>query len=223
MSAPVWAGGPAPTSADEPILTNALAPGTPPRWRRVVGVGDSVIAGVGDAVEGYADDSWLDQVIARLGPDTTSANLGVVGLRSAAIRETQLEQALALRPDLVPLSAGGNDMFARDFDPAAVADDLDHMVSALRRAGADVLLFGFYDIGHLLDVPAAVRGRLSTNNRRLAGITAEIARRHRAIHVDNSHRAVAPDLMSADGIHFNRRGHAHIARTVAEALGLQPR
>jgi lysophospholipase L1-like esterase len=47
-----------------------------------------------------------------------------------------------------------------------------------------------------------------------------VARRHGAIHIDNSHRQVAADLMSADGIHFNRRGHAHIASTVAEVLGL---
>jgi lysophospholipase L1-like esterase len=208
---------------DEPVLTNAVAPGTPPRWRRVVGVGDSVIAGIGDPVDGFADTSWFDQVTARLGPGITSTNLGVVGLRATAIRETQLTRALALRPDLVPLSAGGNDMFARDFDPGAVADELDRMVSALRRRGADVLMFGFYDIGHLLDVPPTVRQRLRSNNRTLAAITAAVATRHGAIHVDNSHRHVAPELMSGDHIHFNRRGHAHIAAAVAAALGLEPR
>jgi lysophospholipase L1-like esterase len=51
-------------------------------------------------------------------------------------------------------------------------------------------------------------------------IAGSVARRHGAIHIDNSHREVAADLMSADGIHFNRRGHAHIADTVAEVLGL---
>jgi lysophospholipase L1-like esterase len=222
VSAPAWAGEAAASPAGIPILTNAVAPGTPPRWRRVVGVGDSVIAGVGEPVDGFADASWFDQMVGLLG-GATAVNLGVVGLRAAAIRETQLERALALRPDLVPLSAGGNDMFARDFDPESVADDLDHMVGTLRRAGADVLLFGFYDIGHLLPVPPTVRDRLSTNNRVLAAVTAAVARRHGAIHVDNSHREVAPELMSSDNIHFNRRGHAHIAGTVAEALGLQPR
>lgn len=205
-----------------PVVTNAPASraGGPPRWSRVVGVGDSVVAGIGDPVEGFTDVSWYDQVVARLGPDATSVNLGVVGLRSAAIRETQLDRALTLRPDLVALSAGGNDMFARDFDPAAVADDLDHIVRVLRDARADVLLFGFYDIGHLLAVPQAVRDRLSANNRVLAAITGSVARRYGAIHIDNSHREVGADLMSADGIHFNRRGHAHIAATVAEVLGL---
>jgi lysophospholipase L1-like esterase len=183
-------------------------------------VGDSVLAGIGDPVDGYLDVSWFDQVLGRLGPDVTSANLGVVGLRAATIRATQLEPALALRPDLVLLSAGGNDMFARDFDPDAVTDDVDHMVAALRGAGADVVMFGFYDIGHLLSVPPAVRERLSANNRVLAAITRGAARRYGAIHIDNSHREVAPELMSADGIHFNRRGHAHIAATVAEVLGL---
>jgi lysophospholipase L1-like esterase len=84
-------------------------------------------------------------------------------------------------------------------------------------------MFGFYDIGHLLAVPPALRDRLTTNNRILAEITGDLARRHGAIHIDNSHRQVDAALMSADGIHFNRRGHAHIAQTVAEALGVQPR
>jgi lysophospholipase L1-like esterase len=205
-----------------PVVTNAPArrPGRPPRWVRIVGVGDSVVAGIGDPVDGYLDVSWFDQLVGLLRPDATSVNLGVVGLRSAAIRETQLQRARAWRPDLVALSAGGNDMFARDFDPEAVADDLDHMVRVLRGVGADVLMFGFYDIGHLLAVPPAVRDRLSANNRVLAAITGSVARRHGAIHIDNSHREVAADLMSADGIHFNRRGHAHIADTVAEVLGL---
>jgi lysophospholipase L1-like esterase len=205
-----------------PVVTNVPAsrPGATPRWTRVVGVGDSVIAGIGDPVDGCPDVSWFDHVVGMLGPDATAVNLGVVGLRSAAIRQTQLDRALAARPDLVLLSAGGNDMFARDFDPDAVTDDVDSMVGALRAAGADVLMFGFYDIGHLLAVPPAVRDRLSVNNRVLAAITADAARRHGAIHIDNSHRQVAADLMSADGIHFNRRGHAHIAATVAEVLGL---
>jgi lysophospholipase L1-like esterase len=205
-----------------PVVTNAPAAraGGRTRWTRVVGVGDSVVAGIGDPVDGYADASWLDQVVGLLGPDAMAVNLGVVGLRSAAIRETQLETAVALRPDLVALSAGGNDMFARDFDPEAVADDLDHMVRVFRRVGADVLMFGFYDIGHLLAIPPAVRDRLSANNRVLAAITVSVARRHGAIHIDNSHRQVAANLMSADGVHFNRRGHSHIAHTVAEVLGL---
>jgi lysophospholipase L1-like esterase len=205
-----------------PVVTNAPAsrPGGPPRWTRVVGLGDSVIAGIGDPVDGCADVSWFDQVVGLLGPDAMSVNLGVVGLRSAAIRETQLGPAVALQPDLVALSAGGNDMFARDFHPDAVADDLDHMVRVLRGVGADVLMFGFYDIGHLLAVRPAVRDRLSAHNHVLAAITGSVARRHGAIHIDNSHREVAADLMSADGIHFNRRGHAHIADTVAEVLGL---
>jgi lysophospholipase L1-like esterase len=205
-----------------PVVTNApaLGPEATRWWSRVVGVGDSVIAGTGDQVDGYPDVSWFDHVVALLGPDATSANLGVVGLRSAAIRETQLDRALALRPDLVMLSAGGNDMFARDFDPDAVADDLDHMVRALRAAGADVLMFGFYDLGHMAALPPAFRDRLSVNNPVLAAITRDLARRYGAIHIDNSHRQVTPNLMSADAIHFNRRGHAHIAATVAEVLGL---
>jgi hypothetical protein len=81
-----------------PVVTNAPAsrPGGPTQWTRVVGVGDSVIAGIGDRVDGCADVSWFDRVVGLLGFDAMSVNLGVVGLRSAAIRETQLETAVAL-------------------------------------------------------------------------------------------------------------------------------
>lgn len=208
-----------PTEVIGPLVTNAPTAG-PARWRRVVGMGDSVVAGIGDPVPGYPDRSWFDQVVERLGPQTTAINLGVVGMLAPDIRATQLEQALALQPDLVMLSAGGNDMFRTAFDPLALAEALDEVVAALRAGGADVVTFGFFDLGDVDTLPAPFRERLAVHNPLLAAMLATSARRHGSIHIDNSHRRIDPALMSADGIHFNRRGHAMLAALVADVLGL---
>jgi lysophospholipase L1-like esterase len=199
----------------EPLLT---AP-----WRRFVVIGDSVASGEGEPVDGFAHRGWADSIAAALRaahPELEYRNLAHRGLLAEEVRETQLEAALRLRPDLALVAAGGNDLFGPGFDGPGVEDELEEMVGALRRGGADVITAGMFDISQAPGIVAeAYRLVVGERLRELSWRTRAVANRHDAIHVDLTYHPVSadPGIYSRDGRHANARGHAIAA---AEALAL---
>jgi lysophospholipase L1-like esterase len=201
-------------------------------WRRFAVLGDSIAAGVGDPVDGYRDVSWADRLDDALrGRDVTSdtggaprrttahLNLGVRGLRAGEIRATQLDEVLAFGPDLVVATAGANDMLARRFDPERVEDELHAIVGPLAASGALVVTFGLLDLSRVAGVPDGARAGLRQGLEAINAVTTRVTARHRGLFVDFfEDPAVGDHMMSADQLHANRRGHAHIAAVTARAL-----
>jgi lysophospholipase L1-like esterase len=196
-------------------------------WRRAVVLGDSIAEGVREAHDGYRDLSWIDRIAEPLqaaAPGLALMNLGLRDLLAAEVRERQLETALAFRPDLAIVAAGGNDTLRSSFDPAAVERELDAIAGALRRAGADVLMIELLDIVASGLVAPEYAERVDARLRSLAAVTRSVAARHGAMLVEmRAHPASAdPDVYSSDRLHLNTRGHAIVAteavRTLSAAL-----
>ncbi len=184
-------------------------------------MGDSIAEGAGDSAPGYPDQPWADQLAATLGAHYL--NLGRHGARASEIRAGQLVPALAFRPDLAVVAAGANDALRRSFaDPAAqaaVATELTRIVSRLSEAGAVPVTFGCFDLGRISGAPPELSDRL----RALGRITEAITHRHGGVYVDFlDHPEFGDQLMSADGVHVNRRGHALILAEVLRALQERP-
>ena len=85
-----------------------------PTFHRYVALGDSFTEGAGDhdptrpnGVRGWADR--VAEVLGRSTDDFGYANLAIRGRKMDAILAEQVEPALAMRPDLVTIYAGGND------------------------------------------------------------------------------------------------------------------
>jgi lysophospholipase L1-like esterase len=199
-------------------------------WRRVVVMGDSVAAGEGDPVVGYRDLSWADRLVEALPADDARPdeyrNLGQRGLRAEEIRDSQLDRALEVVPDLAVLSAGGNDALGRSFDADRVRVAIDEMVAALRAIGADVVLLSLFDLSKAPFVPDAVRAGLHQRLAALAAVVEEIAASRGCWYVDYFGHPLAgdPTIYSADHLHVNRRGHAVVATEMIRALtGSTPR
>jgi lysophospholipase L1-like esterase len=70
----------------------------------------------------------------------------VRGELAQQVRDEQLADALALRPDLVTVVAGMNDLVRPSFSVAAVGGCLDEMFSALTASGARVATLTFPDL-----------------------------------------------------------------------------
>jgi lysophospholipase L1-like esterase len=199
----------------------ALLGGAP--WRRVAVLGDSIAEGVREPHDGYLDLSWIDRIadpLRAVAPGLTVMNLGVRDLLAAEVRERQLEAALAFRPDLSIVAAGGNDALRRSFVPEQVARELDGIVGPLRQAGADVLMIELMDIVSSGLVPAEYAGPLDERMRALADITRTVAARHGAMLVEmRGHPASAdPDVYSSDRLHLDARGHAIVAAEAVRVL-----
>ena len=94
-------------------------------WSRYVALGDSFTEGIGDPEERSPGGhrGWADRVAEVLGSSTEDfayANLAVRGRLLKQIIDEQSEAALALRPDLISVSAGGNDIIHPGTDPDEV-------------------------------------------------------------------------------------------------------
>jgi len=192
-------------------------------WSRYVAIGDSFTEGIGDAEphspgghRGWADR--VAEVLAAQAEDFAYANLAVRGRLLQQILDEQVDAALALRPDLISISAGGNDIIRPGTDPDEVASRLDSGVERLRRDGATVVMFNGPDIGGT-PVLGRMRGKVAIYNENLHAV----AKRHDAVVADMwALRELAdPRMWAPDRLHFSAIGHQTIARMVLDALNVE--
>jgi len=191
-------------------------------WSRYVAIGDSFTEGIGDpepqSPGGFR--GWADRVAEVLGEGTDDfayANLAIRGRLLQQILDEQIEPALELRPDLVTISAGGNDIIRPNTDPDDVAERLEGGVARLRSDGATVVLFNGPDIG-MTPVLGRVRGKVAIYNENLRAI----ASRHDLVVADMwaLRELKDPRMWAPDRLHFSPIGHNTIARMVLDALGV---
>ena len=140
-------------------------------WSRYVALGDSFTEGIGDSEPRSpgGNRSWADRVAEVLSAKTDDfayANLAIRGRLLQQILDEQVEPALALRPDLVTISAGGNDIIRPGTDPDEVAGRLEGGIARLRSEGATVVLFNGPDIGET-PVLRRIRGKVAIYNENL--------------------------------------------------------
>ncbi len=107
--------------------------------RVVVALGDSLTAGLGVSAE-EAYPALLDARLHREGFAYRVVNAGVSGDTSAGGLR-RLDWVLRLHPEIVIVALGANDGL-RGQPPAALRDNLMHIVERARAAGARVLLAG---------------------------------------------------------------------------------
>ena len=192
-----------------------------PGFARYVAIGDSSTEGLDDPDGRGGYRGWADRLAARLAalePDLLYANLGVRGRTTREIRETQLDLALAMRPDLMTLFSGTNDMLARRFDPGAFATEVETMQRAIRDSGATLLTFTLPSLTPLMPAARRLEPRLEAMNEAVR----RAARSTGTLLVDFAAHPVASDrrLWSADRLHANAAGHQRIAAALADALAL---
>ena len=206
---------------DRPTRDASAVPAPLP-WHRLVALGDSFTEGIGDP-EPLSEGGlrgWADRVAEELSanqPDFAYANLAVRGLMLQQILDQQLAPALALKPDLVTLSAGGNDIVFRRSDPDRLAEKIDDGVGQLTRSGATVVLFAGPDWG-ATPVFSQIRGKVAIFNENLHAVAA----RHDAVMVDLwfLRELTNAGMWDPDRLHFSPLGHHTIATAVLNSLGV---
>jgi lysophospholipase L1-like esterase len=193
-------------------------------WRRYVALGDSFTEGIGDpepaSAGGYR--GWADRVAevlaAEAGDDFAYANLAIRGRLMRGILDEQVEPALALHPDLITISAGGNDIIRPGTDPDEIARRMDAGIERLRSDNATVVLFTGTDVG-FSPVFRGIRGKVAIYNENLRTIAA----RHDCIVADQWGLSSIQDsrMWSPDRLHLNPLGHHEVARLVLQALDVE--
>lgn len=190
------------------------------RFDSYVALGDSFTEGLNDPGPDGTFRGWADrlaEILAAGKPEFRYANLALRGKMLAEIMEEQLPVALDIKPDLVTVCAGGNDIIVPGADVDAVAARFEVGIAALRDAGIEVLIFTGPDTKQM-SVMSILRGKVGIYNAHLWAI----AERYGARVVDLWAMDVLHDVRawSDDRLHFTSEGHRRIALRAAEVLGV---
>jgi lysophospholipase L1-like esterase len=191
-------------------------------WTRYVALGDSFTEGVGDPEQHRPGmfRGWADRVAEELAvgqEDFAYANLAVRGRLLEEILNQQIGPALALEPDLITLSAGGNDMVFHGTDPDKLADKLEAGMGLLCRTGATVVLFTGPDWGST-PVLGRNRSKVAIFNENVHAI----ASRYDAVIADlwAMRQLRDPRMWDPDRLHLSPLGHHTVAMMVLDTLSV---
>ncbi|MGW4652271.1 SGNH/GDSL hydrolase family protein [Kitasatospora sp. NPDC004289] len=187
-----------------------------------VALGDSFTEGLNDARPDGLYAGWADRLARLLAAqrplgDFRYANLAVRGRLLDQIVDEQVPRVAEIRPDLVTLCAGGNDILRPGSDPDAVAERFEAAVVELKRhAGTVLICTGFDTRG--IPVLGMLRGKIATYNGHLRAV----ADRHGLTVADLwSLRSVHDRrAWSEDRLHLSPEGHQRVALLAARSLGL---
>ncbi|MGO8772057.1 SGNH/GDSL hydrolase family protein [Mycobacterium sp.] len=190
-------------------------------YRRYVALGDSQTEGLWDGDDtvgllGFADR--LAAMIDALHPGLHYANLAIRGKRIAHVLSEQVPPALAMRPDLITVCVGMNDVIqpGGSFRPAL--GDLEDLYAALADSGATVVTTTFPNVARFLPLGRLVSGRLAGIN---AAIHAAVDRYgFRLVDLYSAASMRELDTWDIDRVHASTRGHILFAAAAAEALNL---
>jgi phosphatidylinositol alpha 1,6-mannosyltransferase len=207
-------------SATRP-LAPAVAIGRP-RWRRFVALGDSLTEGLCDTsrmMDGQYR-GWADRLATMLAEseaeDFLYANLAVRSRRMRHLASEQVPSALELKPDLVAIFMGSNDLVSHAADPVRLADELRANVRELRAEGADVLLVTPFLPRRAAARPFAKRfARFAHEMRRVARETGSYL-----VDIEALPELTELEMFADDKVHLASRGHRLLSYRAAEVLGI---
>jgi len=190
--------------------------------RLFVALGDSFTEGVGDKNKHLPNGvrGWADRVaekLAKAEPGWEYANLAVRSKRLRHVVDEQLEHALALKPSLITLYAGGNDILDFGTDMEQLMADYEHLVARLAGTGATLVLFTGYDV-KVSAVLEPFKRRNALYNQRVR----ELAADYGAVLVDYWCMDAYHDrrMWAADRLHMSKAGHKYLAARVLDQLGV---
>lgn len=185
-----------------------------------VALGDSFTEGVGDPGRGEHYRGWADrfaEYAAAGRPGLGYANLAIRGKVLGEVIEEQIPPTLAMRPDLVSIAAGGNDLLRPRADPDALAATFESAIAMLRSSGSTVMVFTGFDPS-AFPVLRLIRGRAAVYNMHLRSI----ASAHECLLVDLWPMRVLTDrrMWMPDRLHLAPDGHRRVALMACEVAGV---
>lgn len=197
-------------------------------WQRYVAIGDSFSEGMCDPDPARENSflGWTDRLAHLLAADARDAghelryaNLAIRGRLLADIVDRQLPLALEMKPDLVSIVGGGNDVLRPGSDVDALSRRMEEAVATLRGAGIDVLMATPTD-PKAAPLLSATRPRSAIY---LANLHT-IARRHGCALIDQWGLDELKDwrMWAEDRLHMTPEGHVRVALAAYEALGGNP-
>lgn len=186
----------------------------------VVALGDSITLGVGDGVhEPHGRAGWASHTATAVGA-ARFVNLARNGMRAHDLAGSPLVQALAARPDIVLVTAGGNDVLRGDYDAARVESELHGCLLELSHPGRTVLTLTLDRIGLFELLPPAVAAVMARRVDTLNGAIRAAAVGTGTLVIDGAavFRGAGAKAWHIDRVHPSPSGHRAIAAAAVDRL-----
>lgn len=179
---------------------------------RIVAIGDSSITCPGVEI---LDDCFIRRIAIHLSDRyfVELTSLAVGGSKVRDVLQDQLQEAVALAPDLAICSVGANDAI-RATPISHYEADLLEIVTALHDASRAVAVMGVGDLGTIPRLPRTLRPFLTYRARRVDDAVTRVADQFaRVARTDNWGRMstafASGDLTLFAGDQFHASGHGH--------------
>jgi lysophospholipase L1-like esterase len=191
-------------------------------FQRYAAIGDSFTEGVGDELPNGQVRGWADLVALGLAEASalpvSYANLAIRGKLLGPIVREQLAPALAVKPDLLTVSGGGNDLMRPRVEIGYVIGLLRQVVDRALDAGVHVVLVSGGNPSRHLPMGALMQRRGDA----LAAQWYSTFTRDDVTLVDNwsDPELTQARFWSRDKLHLNALGHTRVATRVLDALGV---
>ena len=193
-----------------------------------VALGDSTGAGVGAREGGYVKRLFNRINERRLG--STLQNLCVSGATTDDLIRGQLDQAVALNPDLVTVGIGINDI-GHGFTIEQFAKNYEKILSTLKeKTHAQIVVTNIPDVSSAPRIPNSMRSQYQRQIDEFCKRLVEIAERHGVTIFDiytitKDELPSHPEYFSNDGFHPSDEGYelwaTHMWPTVEQILLIQ--
>lgn len=187
---------------------------------RYVAIGDSLSEGVGD--EPWPDGSlrgWTDRLAHLLASShqVEYANLAVRGYKARQIRDTQVAAAVAMKPHVVTLTAGMNDILRPRVNFDELQETLVEVVAPFTTAGARLVVVPIPDVTRISPAGSLVNSR----RLKLNAIYRMLVREHGIEPITDTTGTVFEDARAwdEDRLHLSALGHERLAFAAAASLG----
>lgn len=191
-------------------------------FHRYVAIGDSFTEGVGDERDDGRVRGWADLVAFGLALASEEpvhyANLAIRGRKLQPLLDEQLRPAIELRPQLISINGGGNDILRPRVRVESIAKLLLDAAAEAVASGSHVLLLSGANPSRNMPLgPVFARRGNELDDAVRAGVPGE-----NVTFVDNWIDEQLGDMRywSADKLHLNPLGHARVAGNVLTELQL---
>jgi lysophospholipase L1-like esterase len=180
-------------------------------------LGDSLTHGT----DPHGEGRWPDDVAAAL--ELRYANFARIGATSRHVEEEQLDRALALRPDLVSLICGANDVLESVRPkPGEYALRLDRMFLRIRTTSPNATIFTatYPDLSRFVDLRERTSRRVRRGIEEFNDACRSVAADHDVLVLEwaDHPETGEPAYRAADGFHPSPEGHRRAAEEVIDVL-----
>ena len=188
-----------------------------------VAIGDSTVEGVGASDPSRSCPALVFEKIKNEKKRAYFYNLGKSGARIKDVVELQLAKAVELKPDLITISVGANDLRHRTKLRHFEKDFLELIKTLSEKTKAKIIISNIPDLSVVPSIPILVKHLLRFATGRFNRIIKEHAEQFRCILLDlytgsKIYGRKSTGLISEDGLHPSDLGYALWANAIIDRL-----